>query len=208
MPSGLLIELNLPSSPIYGDYFKPINCYSVPSIMLETLITSKTRLKLIFKLFLNPETSSYLRGLAEEFGESSNAIRVELNRLEGAGLLCYESSGNKKMFRANTEHPLYDEIHSIVKKTFGIDKIVDEVVERLGDVQEAYITGDFAIGVNGPSVDIALVGKGIQMDYLVILIAKAEKMIGKKIQYVVLLPDEAWDYLVKIQPNMLFWKKK
>jgi hypothetical protein len=176
--------------------------------MLETLITSKTRLKLILKLFLNPETSSYLRGLAEEFGESSNAIRVELNRFEGAGLLYSESSGNKKMFRANTEHPLYGEIHSIVKKTFGIDKIVDEVIERLGDVQVAYITGDFAIGVNGPSVDIVLVGKGIQMDYLVRLIAKAEKMIKKKIQYVVLLPDETLDYLMRKQPSMLFWMKK
>lgn len=176
--------------------------------MLETLITSKTRLKLILKLFLNPETSSYLRGLAEEFGESSNAIRVELNRFESAGLLRSHSCGNKKMYRANTEHPLYDEIHSIVKKTFGIDKIVDEVIERLGDVQEAYITGDFAIGVNGPSVDIVLVGKGIRMDYLVRLITKAEKMIKKKIQYVVLLPDEASDYLLRKQTSMLFWKKK
>jgi hypothetical protein len=176
--------------------------------MLETLITSKTRLKLILKLFLNPDSSSYLRGLAEEFGESSNAIRVELNRFEGAGLLCSQSRGNKKMFRANTEHPLYDEIHSIVKKTFGIDKIVDEVIERLGDVQEAYITGDFATGVNGPSVDIVLVGKGIRMDYLVSLIAKAERMIKKKIMYVVLLPDAASDYLAKKQPNMLFWKSK
>lgn len=176
--------------------------------MLETLITSKTRLKLIFKLFLNPETSSYLRGLAEEFGESSNAIRVELNRFESAGLLRSHSSGNKKMYRANTEHPLYDEIHSIVKKTFGIDKIVDEVIERLGDVQEAYITGDFAVGVNGPSVDIVLVGKGIRMDFLVKLIAKAEQMIKKKIQYVVLLPDETLDYLLRKQPSMLFWKKK
>jgi hypothetical protein len=176
--------------------------------MLETLITSKTRLKLILKLFLNPEASSYLRGLAEEFGESSNAIRVELNRFESAGLLHSESCGNKKMFRANTDHPLYYEIHSIVKKTFGIDKIVDEVIEHLGDVREAYIAGDFAIGVNGPFVDIVLVGNGIRMDYLVDLIAKAEKMIGKKIHYVVLLPNEASGYLVKKQPNMLFWKRK
>jgi hypothetical protein len=175
--------------------------------LLETLITSKTRLKLILKLFLNPEASSYLRGLAEEFGESSNAIRVELNRFESAGLLCSQSNGNKKMFRANTEHPFYDEIHSIVKKTFGIDKIVDEVIERLGDVHEAYITGDFAVGVNGPSVDIVLVGKGIRMDYLVKLIVKAEKMIKKKIQYVVLLPKESLVFLDNTKPNMLFWKR-
>jgi hypothetical protein len=176
--------------------------------MLETLITSKTRLKLILKLFLNPESSSYLRGLAEEFGESSNAIRVELNRFESAGLLLSQSSGNKKMYRANTKHPLYDEIHSIVKKTFGIDKIVNDVIERLGDVQEAYIIGDFAIGVNGPSIDIVLVGEHIKMDFLVSLITKVEKMIKKKIRYMVLQPYEASDFLIRKQPNMLFWKSK
>jgi DNA-binding GntR family transcriptional regulator len=55
--------------------------------MLDTLVTSKTRLKLILKFFLNPGSRAYLRGLAEEFGESSNAVRLELNRFEEAGLL-------------------------------------------------------------------------------------------------------------------------
>ena len=50
--------------------------------MLETLISSKTRIKLLLKFFLNSKTKSYLRNLESEFGESTNAIRVELNRLE------------------------------------------------------------------------------------------------------------------------------
>ena len=175
---------------------------------LETLITSKTRLRIIQKFFLNPESSSYLRGLAEEFGESSNAIRVELNRFEQAGLLQSESKGNKKMFMANTDHPLYDEIHSIVRKTFGIDKIVEHVIERMGDVQEAYLTGDFADGVNGPSLDIVFVGSDIRTDYLVSLIGKAEKLIKKRIRYLVMKPEEAKGFLVSKQPNMLLWKSE
>ena len=55
--------------------------------MLDSIITSKTRIKLLLKFFLNSETKSYLRNLEQEFGESTNGIRVELNRLEGAGLL-------------------------------------------------------------------------------------------------------------------------
>ncbi|MDO9580626.1 MAG: winged helix-turn-helix domain-containing protein [Bacteroidales bacterium] len=112
--------------------------------MLDTLVTSKTRLKLILKFFLNPCSSAYLRELAEEFGESSNAVRLELNRFEQAGLLKSEANGNKKLYRANVIHPLYKDIHSIISKTIGIDQIVDEVVAKLGDVEEAYITGDFA----------------------------------------------------------------
>jgi len=67
--------------------------------MIESLITSKTRVKLLLKFFLNSDTTSYLRGLESEFGESTNSIRVELNRLEEAGLLITASDGNKKMFR-------------------------------------------------------------------------------------------------------------
>jgi len=100
--------------------------------MLNTLVTSKTRLKLILKFFLNPRSSAYLRELAEEFGESSNAVRLELNRFEQAGLLKSEAKGNKKLFRANVMHPLYKDINSIIRKTIGIDQIVDEVVARLG----------------------------------------------------------------------------
>ncbi len=50
--------------------------------MLGTLITSKTRVKLLLKFFLNSNAKAHLRGLETEFGESSNAIRLELNRFE------------------------------------------------------------------------------------------------------------------------------
>ncbi len=52
--------------------------------MIEALITSKTRIRLLVKFFLNPTMSAYLRELSEEFGESSNGIRVELNRMANA----------------------------------------------------------------------------------------------------------------------------
>ena len=62
--------------------------------MLETIITNKTRIKLIQKFFLNKDTTGYLRSLEAEFAESSNAIRVELNRLEAADLLLSSFDGN------------------------------------------------------------------------------------------------------------------
>ena len=55
--------------------------------MLDTLITSKTRLNSLMKFFLNPSTRAYLRGLATEFGESTNSVRVELNRLSNAKII-------------------------------------------------------------------------------------------------------------------------
>ena len=176
--------------------------------MLDTLVTSKTRLKLILKFFLNPGSRAYLRGLSAEFGESSNAVRLELNRFEQAGLLKSEADGNKKLYHANVIHPLYNDIHSIISKTIGIDQIVDEVVAKLGDVEEAYITGDFAVGKNGKTVDILLTGTDINKDFLHRLIDKAESLINRKIRYLILSPSEAEGYLGDGKRAMLIWKKE
>lgn len=157
--------------------------------MLETLISSKTRIKLLLKFFLNSNTTSYLRGLESEFGESSNAIRVELNRLEQAGMLESEYRGNKKFFKANQAHPLFGEVRSIIRKYVGIDKIVETVVERLGDVKSVYVGGEFARGINSDVIDLILVGL-VDKEYLVRLIDKVEPMVKRKIRYLVYKSDE------------------
>jgi len=160
------------------------------------------------KFFLNSSSSAYLKELAKEFGESSNAVRLELNRFEKAGLLSAETSGNKKMFRANVVHPLYKDIHNIISKTIGIDQIVDEVVAKLGDVEEAYITGDFAIGKNGKTIDILLIGTDINKNFLHVLIEKAESLINRKIRYLILSPSEAGTHLGDGKGAMLIWKNE
>ncbi|MEI6410390.1 MAG: ArsR family transcriptional regulator, partial [Bacteroidota bacterium] len=107
--------------------------------MIDALISSKTRIKLLLKFFLNSNTTAYLRSLESEFGESSNGIRVELNRMEDAGLLVSNSDGNKKIFQANTAHPLFREIHNILLKHIGLDQVIETVIQRLGDVQRVYL---------------------------------------------------------------------
>ena len=149
-----------------------------------------------------------MKELAKEFGESSNAVRLELNRFEKAGLLSAETSGNKKMFHANVVHPLYKDIHNIISKTIGIDQIVEEVVAKLGDVEEAYITGDFAIGKNGKTIDILLIGTDINKNFLHVLIEKAESLINRKIRYLILSPSEARTHLGDGKGAMLIWKNE
>ena len=116
------------------------------SSSLTDLISSKTRIKILLKLFLNPMVSGYLRGLATEFDDSTNSVRTELNRLMGAGMLTSYKDGNKLLYKANEAYPLYGEIQSIVKKHLGIDQLIKNVVERLGDVEQVYLTGAFSEG--------------------------------------------------------------
>lgn len=152
--------------------------------MLTTLISSKTRIKLLLKFFLNSNTTAYLRSLEGEFGESSNGIRVELNKFEEAGMLSSTIKGNKKIFQANTNHPLFKEIHSIILKYVGIDQIVEKVVERLGDVEEVYLVGQFARGIDSEIIDLVFLGD-VDKSYLVELVDRVEDVINRKIRYLV-----------------------
>lgn len=157
--------------------------------MIETLISSKTRVKLLVKFFLNSSTTSYLRSLESQFGESSNAIRIELNRFEKAGMLRSFTQGNKKYFQANTEHPLYREVHNIVMKYVGLDRIIESVIERLGAVRAVYLAGDFARGIDGDIIDLLLVGE-VNKEYLMHLIGRAEDAVNRRIRYLI-YDDEA-----------------
>jgi hypothetical protein len=171
--------------------------------MIKALITSQTRVKLLLKFFLNSSTRAHLRGLESEFGESSNSIRVELNRFEEAGLLHSLRDGNKKVFQANANHPLYKDIHSIVLKETGIDRVIDKVVHRLGHIARVYLTGDFARGKDSPVIELILVGDDIDREYLARKVVQAEDLVGRKVSYVVLDTGEAVSHLLKMKPDNL-----
>ena len=177
--------------------------------MLDTLITSKTRLKLLLKFFLNSNSRSYLRQLESEFGESTNAIRLELNRFEKANLLTASTTGNKKFYQANSTHPLFKDINSILLKYVGFDQIIENIINNLGDLKCAYIVGDFARGIDNNIIDLVFVCSTIDREYLARLVEKVEKLIKRKIRYVVFSEDEFLQYAKKQNEEevLLLWKE-
>jgi len=172
--------------------------------MLETLIISKTRIKLLTKFFLNPQAKAYLRGLEEAFGESSNAVRVELNRFEQAGLLNSAMEGNRKVYAANISHPLYPEIHKLLRKHLGIDQIIAEVTRKLGHVEQVWLSGEFAKGNDCSTIDLLLVGTAIDQDYLEQLRNKATSLISRTIQLTLYTPGTFAGMISKIKLTDIF----
>lgn len=175
--------------------------------MLDRLITSKTRIKLLVKFFLNSSMKAYLRGLADEFGESTNAIRLELNHLEDAGLLISEAEGNKKVYCANRRHPLFNDIHNLVLTHSGITQVIEEVIERVGDIDKVWIRGDFAVGKDADHLELVISGNQIDTDYFIQLLHKVEKLIERKIQYTVIPTEEITDYFSASDKMLLIWTK-
>lgn len=158
--------------------------------MLKSLITSETKIKLLLKFFLNPKTKGYLRQLSSEFNESTNGIRVELNKLEEAKLLSSEFVGRNKVYRANANHPMFDELRNIVLKSTGIDKVISDIINRVGKIDKAFIRGDYAIGKDSGLIDLVIVGSDLNTNELERVREKTEKLIDRKISILTLTTAE------------------
>jgi len=151
--------------------------------MLDYLITSKTRLKLLIKFFSNPKNQGHLRGLAEEFGESTNAIRKELNNLSEAGLLIKEAESNKIDYKANIEHPLFYNLQELINKYLGLDKLLAAVLDRMGEVKEVALVGDYAKGLNTGKLQVLITGDDLNEAYLEHLSERIEGLIQKEVVF-------------------------
>lgn len=149
--------------------------------MLDTLITSKTRLKLLIKFFVSAANKGYLRGLAEEFNESTNAVRKELNQLTDAGYLKRNQENQRIYYQADTKHPLFSSLQNLVRKYLGIDEAIDLVMEKAGDVEQVSLLGDYAKGIDSGVIELLVLGNKLDTAYLLRLRDKTEELLDKKI---------------------------
>jgi hypothetical protein len=177
--------------------------------LFSGLISSKTRIKLLVRFFFNPKTSSYLRELAKEFNLSTNSVREELNQLTRTGFLNSDKNGRQVLYSANQKHPLFPELKSMVGKIMGIDQVIDGIVNRLGDLEKAYLIDDYACGNDTGIVDLVLVGN-VDHYHLNDLSRKTERYIKRKIRSLVLNREEfkKFEEKLKNRPSLLIWEAK
>jgi len=168
-------------------------------MILDKIFTGKIRVQLLTKLLLNPASTVYLRGLERDLGVSSNTVRLELNKLSDMQLIqehTDEENTKTKKYTVNTKHPMFKSLRGVILQYVGLDQIIENVLDKLGNVDEVYLTGDLALGKNSPFVDLILVGN-FDKAYLYNLIEKAEALIDKKIRVGLYLPQEFNDKTLK-----------
>ncbi len=151
--------------------------------MLESLITSKTRIRILVKFFINTANKGYLRGLAEEMNESTNSIRKELNNLQEAGYLEKEAVQNRISYRANTKHPLFETLKKIISQYIGLDAIVEMILDRMGEVKKIIVIGDYANGIDTGTIEVIVIGDELNTEYIEQLSDKIENEIKRKVQF-------------------------
>lgn len=175
--------------------------------LLSPLVSSGTRVRLLLRFFANPGRSAYLRALAGEYDLSPNAVREELSRLSQAKLLTSFKSGREVHYQANTEHPLFGELVSMVKKALGLDKVVDNIIEQLGELELALLIDDYAMGRDSGIIDLVLVGR-IQQKRLAGLVSLTESYIKRKVRTLCLTPEEYANLTANLssRPHLVLWQ--
>lgn len=176
------------------------------SDMLDSLITSRTRVKLLLRFFSNSKSSGHLRGLAKEMHESTNAIRLELNKLSKAGFLLSYEEGKTIQYTANEKHPLFPEVSSLVRKYLGLDKVVENIVNQIGEIRYAFITGDYAEGKDTGIIDLVIVGE-IDEEKLKYWVNKTEALISRKVHAEILNDEgfEQWKLIGNLNNTIVLW---
>jgi len=152
--------------------------------MLNSLITSKTRLRMLIKFFVSAANKGYLNGLANEFNESTNSIRKELNNLSNAGYLLKSKQNNKVIYNADIKHPLFKVLQKIVRQHLGLEEIVETVISRMGDLDIIALTGDYAKGIDSGIIEIVIIGE-INNEYLENIKPKIKNKIGREVDFII-----------------------
>ena len=137
----------------------------------------------MIKFFVSQANRGYLNGLATEMGESTNAIRKELNHLYGAGYLQKEKSNNKIQYKANTGHPMFSVLQKVILKHLGLEDAVEIVLERMGDVEQIILIGNYAKGIDSGKIEIIIVGQDLNTSYVQKLEEKLEKLISRNVTF-------------------------
>ena len=112
----------------------------------------------------------------------------------------------KSNYRANTDHVLFPELRSMVTKVLGVDRVIEGIVSRLGELEKAYLIDDYAEGKNSGIIDLVLLGN-IDQHHLNDLSRKTEKYLNRKIRTIVLSREEfkSWLPQLETRPHFLIW---
>lgn len=159
--------------------------------LIERLITSKTRRKILTLFITNPKKKFYHAQIVKQFKLPSSAVQNELINLSEAGLVTSEKEANIKYYKLNESFPIYKELKSIIYKTTGLADIIKQNLSKIGNTKIAFIYGSVAKNIEDlhSDIDLMIIGDP-DMDNLTKVISKAEDSISREINFTVFTSEE------------------
>ena len=159
--------------------------------MNENLLCSglfgKTRQAVLALLYSRADTSFYTKQILDAIKTGRGTVQRELKNLTDTGIIIREVQGRQVYYRANEKCPIFNELKSIVRKTFGVDDVLRQCLAPKADiVQLAFIFGSVARSADDRRSDIDLIVVGrISFGDVVSLLSPAEEKLGREVNAVV-----------------------
>lgn len=144
---------------------------------------TKTQQKVLGLLFAHPDTSYYLNEIVRLAGMGKGTIKRELEKMISTGLLTLKRVGNQTHYQANPQSPIYNELVSISRKTFGLADVVRQALRANETIQHAFIYGSIAKGEDTAKsdIDLMIIGDDLAYTELMNLLIPIEKELQRPI---------------------------
>ncbi len=162
--------------------------------MIEQLLGSKTRLKLLQLFLSNPNRSFYVREITRKIDEQINSVRRELSNLLNIGIIVSETTNNRLYYEVNQKYEFYDPLKAIfgsgnqpaAKATPKNEKRDD--MKALGNVELLLYTGQFTRDESA-GIDLFIVGN-TNSHAVQKFVSELEEKEGKELRYTVMGLDD------------------
>ncbi|MCL4200060.1 hypothetical protein KJZ67_01815 [Patescibacteria group bacterium] len=161
-------------------------------MLLEDLIISRVRVKMLSLFLNNPSTIYHVREVVRQVGEEINAVRRELAHLEKGGMLAKEQRANRLFYRFRKEYPLYFELMELVGKTTGLGWDIVKNKVKLGKIKYAMLSGRYLRGLphkSSSDVDLLIVGS-VVLPELSNMVKGEEVRRERELNYTVMTEEE------------------
>lgn len=154
---------------------------------LKHLFVSQTRLKLINILFYSPQEIYYVRQLVRLVEEEINSVRRELANLLKAGVVNFETRGNRLYYWADKQSPLFFNLLTIANQSSGLGLKLQNKNETLGTIKLVFYSNKFITGDKRTPDDIDLIIVGdVSLREIDAFIKQEQEIRGHEINYMVM----------------------
>lgn len=159
--------------------------------MLQNIIPSKARRKILQLFFHHPQEHYYLRHIVREVHEEVNAVKRELDILSEAKVLLKEKRLNKIFYSLNKNYLFYDEFLRIFAKMGVLNNLLQKNLSKIGKVKFAVMSRDLArdLPLKKDEIYVLYVGH-IVLPEVESIMQKVDKELDREINYTVMTEEE------------------
>jgi predicted nucleotidyltransferase len=147
---------------------------------------TKLQSQILAVLIENPQKELHLSRLGDILDRQPGVFQKGLNALEKEGYVTSRRQGNQRLFRVNTEHPFFAEVGSIIRKSYGIEGLLRDIVGRIKGIRIAFIYGSYAKKrmMTDSDIDMIVVLSNLKaQDELIRCLSDVEQKVGREINY-------------------------